>query len=70
MKENGSFFNKPPRTLIIQKKSKAVPSSPVYGISSHTAYTNYQINKSKKLLHRDNFGRNKKERQKVKKNGR
>ena len=49
---------------------KNVTSSPISDISSHAAYTNYQINKSKKLLHRDNLGRNKKERQKVKKNGR
>ena len=63
IRENGSLFHKPPKTSIIQK-FKIVPSSPIFGISSHTSYTNYQTNKSKKLLHRDNSGRNKKERQK------
>ena len=63
MRENESLFRKPPKTSIIQK-FQTVPLSPVFGISSHIAYTNYQTNKSKKLLHRDNSRINKKVRQK------
>ena len=41
------------------------------GIIYHQNNTNYQIDKSKKLLHRDNLGRNqKRETKKVKNNGR
>ena len=72
MRENERKWELPrqasPKISLI--KIKYVPPISISSISSHTDYTNYEINKSKKLLHRDNLGRNKikKRQKKLKKN--
>ena len=48
---------------IILKDFQADLQSDVLGILYHKNHTNYQIVKSKKLLHRDSLGRNQQEQQ-------
>ena len=57
-RKTGALFDKPPQ--IILKDFQDPLQSDVWGIIYHQNHTNYQIVKSKKLLHKDSLGRKQK----------